>query len=330
MNRQPRSIFPPALVSVLAPLVALASLSSAPAAQCPAEPLLQNATGASNVACPCFVVGEEAAAILTAPAAHYPIEILKVEITWASTLGGAPQSLESAIHIYPAGLPNPGTPQFSLPGPVLTDGFINQFDIEPIPGNKIINSGPFTVSLEFGNANAGMLFAPTVVHDGNGCQGGKNAVFAIPGGWSNACSLGISGDWRIAVQYRRAAEAVSRNGGANPLSYTATPIEIGGAWTASVDNNLPGELLSALFAFDTSFSLTLAGGQTLLAIDSGAGELFTGGGLSPSSSAGGIDSYSLSVPSSTALCGIQLFTQAIQFGSPPFTLSNAMDFYISG
>lgn len=330
MNRLPSTS--PVLSRAAACVVfaAFASLSSAPSAQCPPETNLQNFTGASNVGCPCFVAGEEAAVILNAPAAHYPIEILKIEITWSSVFGGAPQSLENAIHIYPSGLPNPGVPQFSLLGPVLSDGFINQFDIEPIPGNKIINSGPFTVSLDFANANAGDPFAPSVVHDGNGCQSGKNAVFAIPGGWTNACSLGVTGDWRIAVQYRRAPKAVSRNGGTNPASYTASPIEIGTTWNATVNNNTAGQLVSALFAFDSAFSLLLAGGQTLLAIDLGSGELFTGGGLSPTSSAGGIDSYSLSVPSSTSLCGLQLFSQAIQFGSPPFDLSNAVDFYISG
>ena len=117
-------------------------------------------------------------------------------------------------------------PRLRPVSPVLTDGFINQFDIEPIPGNKIINSGPFTVSLEFLNNNAGMFFSPSVVHDGNGCQSGKNLVFAIPGGWQNACALGVTGDWRIAVQYRRAAKATTRNGGTNPLSFTAVPIAI--------------------------------------------------------------------------------------------------------
>ena len=322
---RPTTALLPRSLAAFATLIATTSTSTA---QCPPEGNLELFTGTASVGCPCFAAGEEAGVVLEAPADHYPIEILKVEITWASQFGGSPQSLEQAIHIYPAGLPNPGTPQFTLPGPVLTDGFINQFDIEPIPGNKIIDSGPFLVSLEFLNANAGMFFSPSVVHDGNGCTSGRNAVFAIPGGWSNACSLGVSGDWRIAVQYRRAASAEARNGGANPLSYTADPIAIGQPWSASVDNAGAGQLFSALFAFDSSFSLTLSGGQTLLAIDLGSGEMFTGGGLMPSSSAAGVDSYNLSVPNDTSLCGLEIFTQAVQFGNAPFVLSNAQDFYI--
>lgn len=294
-------------------------------AQCPDDGQLANATGGTNVACPCFAAGEQAAAVLQAPAADYPIEILKVEITWASVLGGSPNSLEQAIHIYPAGLPNPGIPQFSLPGPVLADGFINQFDISAIPGNKIIQSGPFTVALEFANANAGQFLSPSIVHDGNGCQAGRNAIFATPGGWLNACAAGVTGDWRISVVYRRAPAVGMRNGGTNPVSYSASTMVLGGTFTATVDNNVAGELSSLLFGFDTPISVPLGSGQTLLAIDSGSGEIFTGGGLAPTSSAGGVDTYTLLVVNDLALCGFTFYSQSIQFGSPPFRLSNSQD-----
>lgn len=184
-----------------AALFALA-LSSSVAAQCPEEPALQLWTGAGTTVCPCFVPGEEAGSVLNIPAAHLPAEILRVGIGWGSQFGGGPQSLEQSIHIYNAGLPNPGTPIFSLPGPVLTDGAINEFDLEPLPGMITVASNPVTVTLEFLNSNAGDIFAPSVVHDGNGCTGGGNVVKAIPGGWSNACSLGVSGDWLFYVIYR--------------------------------------------------------------------------------------------------------------------------------
>jgi len=175
----------------------------AAAQTCPEEPPLQNYVGAGQVVCPCFAVGEEAGAILNAPSAHYPIEILRIGIAWGSLIGGSPPQLEEAIHIYGAGLPNPGTPIFSLPGPQLNDGFINQFNLEPLPGEIVVNSGPFAVTLEFANPNAGDPFAPSMVHDGNGCQPGKNVVFAIPGGWLDGCSLGLTGDWVVFAVYRR-------------------------------------------------------------------------------------------------------------------------------
>jgi len=124
------------------------------------------------------------------------------------------------------------------------------------------------------------------------------------------------------------ATATVRNAGTNPAAFAASTIELGGTFTASVDTNLAGQSLSVLFAFNQSASFVLAAGQTLLAIDNGAGELFSGAGLGPVSSAGGIDSYSLPIPSNTVLCSIEVYSQAILFGAPPFELSNANDLVI--
>jgi hypothetical protein len=181
----------------------IAMLPALAVGDCPEEPQLQNYTGGGMVVCPCFVTGEEGGAVLDAPSDHYPIEILRVGIGWGSAYGSTPQSLEQAIHIYGSGLPNPGTPIFSFPGPVLTDGYINVFDFEPLPDTIIVDSGPFTVTLEFLNSNAGDIFAPSMVHDGNGCQSDKNVVYAIPGGWYDACVLGVGGDWVVYAVYRQ-------------------------------------------------------------------------------------------------------------------------------
>ena len=172
-------------------------------ADCPEEPPLQNYTGSGTTVCPCFAVGEEAGAVLTAPVEHYPIEILRVGIGWGSYYGGTGQSLEAAVHIYDAGFPNPGTPIFTLPGPALNDGYINVFDLEPLPGEIVIDSGSFTVTLEFLNENQYDPYAPSMVHDGNGCQAGKNVVYAVPGIWYDACALGVTGDWIVFAVYRQ-------------------------------------------------------------------------------------------------------------------------------
>lgn len=183
-------------------IFALVALPDAAFAQCAEEPPLQNYTGVGAVGCPCFIQGEQAGVILDAPAAHYPLEILRIGVGWGSQFGGNPAQIEQAIHVYAGGLPNPGTPVFTLLGPQLNDGVINDFDIEPLPGEVTVASGPFTIALEFLNTNAGNPFVPTVVHDGDGCQGGKNVVFAIPGGWADACVLGVTGDWVFYVVYR--------------------------------------------------------------------------------------------------------------------------------
>lgn len=185
------------LFLVVAPVAGVAQTT------CPEESPLINHQGGGMVTCPCFAVGEEAGAVFEAPMDHYPIEILRVGIGWGSQFGGAPQSLEDQIRIYEGGLPNPGVPIAQLSGPVLTDGFINEFDLEPLPGDILINSGPFTVTLRFAVENAAMLFSPSMVHDGAGCVPGRNVVNAIPGGWNDACALGVSGNWVVQVVYRR-------------------------------------------------------------------------------------------------------------------------------
>lgn len=202
-------------------------------AQC-AETTFQNYTGGGQAVCPCFAIGEQAGAVFTLPAAVYPIEILKVGIGWGSQFGGNPQSFEEAIHIYAGGLPNPGAPIFSLPGPVLNDGAINEFNLGPLPGEIVIPSGPFTVTLEFANANGGDFFAPSMVHDANGCQSGKNVVFAIPGGWQNACALGITGDWVVYVKYR----SLNVTAAASPpqITFSNVPVNQTTCQNASITN----------------------------------------------------------------------------------------------
>ena len=171
---------------------------------CPEEPTVDNHTGPGTVTCPCFVPGEEAGAVFNVPAAHYPIEILRIGVGWGSQFGGTPNTIEESLKVYAGGLPNPGAPIFEIGAPQLTDGFINEYDLEPLPGEIIVNSGPFMTSLEFFNNNAGDIFSPSVVHDGSGCIVGRNSVFAIPGGWNDACALGVTGNWLFHVVYRQA------------------------------------------------------------------------------------------------------------------------------
>ena len=189
--------------------VGVALFAGVSPAQCPEEPPLQNFSSSSPIVCPCFISGEEAGSVFSAPLNHYPLEILRVGIAWGSQFGGSPQSLEQGINIYSKGLPDPGTPIFTLPGPQLTDGFINEFNLEPFPGEIVVSQDPFSVTLEFLNQNAGDIFAPSVVHDGNGCQPGLNLVNAIPGGWVDACLVGVTGDWVFYVVYRPCTSTTS-------------------------------------------------------------------------------------------------------------------------
>ena len=121
-----------------------------------------------------------------------------------------------------------------------------------------------------------------------------------------------------------------RNAGTNPVSYSAGPIVIGGTFHATVDNAVAGQFTSAIFAFDSPVTVPLAMGQTVLCLDlNGTGELFTGGGLRPSTTGFfGTDTYSFPLANLPSMCGTVLYSQALHFGFPPFELSNAQDFTV--
>lgn len=255
-----------ACISAVAVLLVASAVTSRQAiAQC-TEQQFQNFTGAGQTVCPCFAPNEQAGAVFTLPANVYPIQILKVGVGWGSSFGGTGQTIEDALHVYAGGLPNPGAPIFSLVGPVLNDGFINEFNLTP--GNVTIASGPFTVALEFLNNNAGDIFAPSVVHDGNGCQAGKNVVYS--NGWFNACALGVSGDWVFYVKYR----SLNVTGEATPVRtvFSEPPLSTTSCDTVYVVNNGCDDLEitgisgcgSAPFSIDTTPTATTVapGGST--------------------------------------------------------------------
>ena len=187
------------LIAVITLSLTALSASSPLTAQVCNENLVDNHVGTQSIAVPGFVAGEIGAATFEAvDPIHYPIEILRVQVHWGSQFGGAPQSLEGAIVLYD-GAPPTATQIFSLPGPVLTDGVINEFDISQTPGDKIIDSGPFTVGLQL--ANDSTLLGPAMVIDGAGCIPGQNWVFTDAGLWMDLCSFGATGNWKISVVY---------------------------------------------------------------------------------------------------------------------------------
>ena len=148
-----------------------------------------------------FIPNEQAAAWLTTPVAG---DIVGVQVLWASLFGGNPASQELGIHVYAAGtFPTPGALLASVTAPLMVDGSVNEFRHLDPPTNNIplqvpVSAGQtFVVAIEFLNQNAGNQFGTSVEIDGDGCQPGKNSVFVIPGGWYNACSLGVSGDFGI-------------------------------------------------------------------------------------------------------------------------------------
>jgi IPTL-CTERM motif len=159
--------------------------------------------GANPTGCPCFASGERIMTIFDVPPGG-PATIERIQVFWGSVLGGNPPSLEQALIVYDMNQvgavdSNSFVPLFTLPGPQLTDGVINEFNVSAF--NIMLPTSRFGVALEFLNQNAGDVFASTVAHDGNGINnlGGidRNWLLAIPGGWLESGSQGVTGDWII-------------------------------------------------------------------------------------------------------------------------------------
>ncbi len=173
-----------------------------------AEVTVQNDTAGTTTPCDCFIPGEESAAWLTSTCHG---DVVAVQVLWRSQFGGAPMVIEDSIILRAGGaFPVPGATlvnQDSSPAivvaPSLTDGSLNEFRfLDPPSDTKALRvpvtaGQTFVASLKFFNTTSGSPFAPTTVYDADGCQTGKNTAFAIPGGWADACLLGVTGDWVI-------------------------------------------------------------------------------------------------------------------------------------
>lgn len=147
-----------------------------------------------------FVANEEAAAWLTSPCTG---TIVAVRVFWRSLSGNTLPSLEESISVYTSGtFPVPTGPATVLEGPVMTDGVLNEFrfldENNTMPLSVPVTNGQiFIVSFKFANS-PNPASGPSVVTDANGCQPGRNGIFAIPPSiWFNGCALGISGDFMI-------------------------------------------------------------------------------------------------------------------------------------
>ncbi len=146
-----------------------------------------------------FVSGESAAAWLDSPCDG---TIVAVQVFWRSLVGGAPQTIEDSIEIFDNGaFPIPGTLLETINAPVMTDGVFNEFrfldDQMVIPLQvPVTQNQRFVVSFTF--AEGPQASGPSVITDADGCQAGRNGLFAIPpGAWFSSCLLGLSGDFAI-------------------------------------------------------------------------------------------------------------------------------------
>lgn len=149
-----------------------------------------------------FVDGEIGAATFVVPKDMWPIQVYRVQFLWTSDpdLNQAGNtSVQDAIVVYAGKAPNQLQLLYESDPPVLTDGYLNEYDIteSQVVINKPANNSAFTVGLRFADAPNGDFSKPSLCSDIDGCHPGLNPIFAIPGGWIDLCAVGGHGDFVI-------------------------------------------------------------------------------------------------------------------------------------
>ena len=190
--------------------------------------------GASGVIVAGFAVGEAAASWLTSPCDG---SVVAAQIFWASGSGGAEPAIEDTLIVYRAGdFPDPGANEAQIDGPVLNDGFLNEFryldEGNTIPLDVAVVQGEtFVVSLSFLEATPSV--GPSVVRDTDGITPFGNALYGDIGfgdQWYDAAFVGITGDWVI----RAVVDCVS----------TPTDADVGVTMTVDPPQYIAGDTLT--------------------------------------------------------------------------------------
>ncbi len=139
-----------------------------------------------------FAADERGASWLTSPCDG---DLIAVRLLWLDFAGSGSQTLGQAVTISSEGtFPAPGPMLAELVGPVMTEGFFNEFVLTPaIP---IGQDETFVVDFKF--LTSPPPLGPSLVTDADGCQASRNGVFAIPpSSWLDLCGFGVSGDLAI-------------------------------------------------------------------------------------------------------------------------------------
>jgi hypothetical protein len=263
-----------------------------------------------TVACQAgFASNEIGAAVYTVPSGDGKVLLLQAQF-WACDGSGLGLASARPVQVlaYPAGGPNPGAPLYTSPTLTALPGFLNLWPLEP--ANLAFDAGEtFTLGVKLLNGGLFQNFT-TLATDADGCQSGKSLIFAVPGGWTDACALGVSGD--MFVRVRVLTEGPTVYGSGTPGSGGAVPaIDSSGAWmigsgsfavTASaVLAGAPGFL-----GYSTSPAVLPAFGGTILINPASAGASF----LPVAASGSGTSSVALSIPGGNpALVGVHVYFQ---------------------
>ena len=182
-----------------------------------------------TVACQAgFVTNEIGAAVFSVPPADG--RVLLLEAQWwvcdGSGLGLAgPRPM--SVQVFGSGGPDPGLPSYASPAVSASPGFLNTWPLEG-EGQSFGPGEDFTLGIQLLDGGLFGLFT-VLATDVDGCQPGKNLIFAIPGGWTDACSFGVSGD--LIVRVKVLTEGPANYGLGTPGTAGLTPvIDAAGPW----------------------------------------------------------------------------------------------------
>lgn len=261
-----------------------------------------------------FVQNEIAASVFTVPAGDGTVFLREAQVLFFNALGlGTTRNVR--VLVYASGAVNPGAPIFTSPIFTFLPGGANVVDLsgaslEMAPGQT------FTVGLKFEQGNGLDLPSLTsVVTDTNGITANKNRVFAVPGGWVTAESLGITGDFGIRVAVTTKGPVHYGAGTAGTLGVptidTTGLWKVGGSTFAISGTKGAASSTAAIGISAAPASLPIQGITLLL----DAATLI--GFLAPTNASGNW-TLPAAIPGDPALAGVHVYAQAlhIDLGAP--------------
>lgn len=286
--------------------------------------------GFGQIACQAgFVSNEIGASVYTVPAGDGLVMLL--ENSWWVCDGsgfGLAQARPMQSLVYPGGFPNPGTAIYTSPQLSGQVGFLNLWPVSD--AELMFNAGQtFTIGTKLLNGTIFQNFA-TLATDTSGCQANKNLIFAVPGGWTDACSFGVSGDMFVRTKVLTNGPVVYGTGlagtnGVPQIGFGGGPWYVGNdgffVKCTSVKPNAPG-----LVGISTgTASIPLFGGTLL--IDPLGVFYFTA-----IADAGGVASNAAGLPNDPNLINQHIYFQYgfLDVGAPQaISLSAGLDLKIS-
>jgi hypothetical protein len=287
-----------------------------------------------------LVPGEIAVALLAALPGEYPISLKNIKVFVAKQSPGAPGSMSVQLVVWSSGAPSGTTPDpgqaiYTSPTLTFTAGAFNTWDVS---GANLVLTGTCLVGCKV--VSTGQIgsppfasYQPNNVTDTNGCQGGKNFIWAknlLSGtfSWAGLCGFGASGDWVIHVlaasslgvgQFTDLGAALG--GDFSPLLTGSGSLADGGAFSIDVSGLPPAQTGFLFLGFAPLFADFKGGSlgpapDVLVALPTGSGTLSLPGSM-PAGTPGDFSFYmQMWTPDAGAPFGADA-TNTLQATTPP-------------